>query len=113
MRSRRFWDEVPLKNEQEAINIGKWRPTDLPSPAPWKKVAFHATLLSTSQPKYSDAIYDNVATKADIQRLEARIDSDTQRLEGRIELIEHRLLMRLGSMIVAAAGILIAIHYIH
>lgn len=44
---------------------------------------------------------DNVATKADIQRLEARID-----------LMARRLLIRLGSMIAAATGIPIAIHYI-
>jgi hypothetical protein len=45
-----------------------------------------------------DAIHDNVATKTDLAQLAARID-----------LIEHRLLTRLGGMIIVATGILIAI----
>ena len=53
------------------------------------------------------------AIKADIQRLEATTKADIQRLEARIDLVEDRLVVRLGSMIAAATGILIAIHYIH
>jgi hypothetical protein len=44
-----------------------------------------------------DAIHDNVATKADVQAVGARID-----------LVEHRLLTRLGGLVVVAAGILFA-----
>jgi uracil-DNA glycosylase len=55
--------------------------------------------LRASKPRSS---VSKATTKAEIQRLEARID-----------LVENRLVVRLGSMIAAAAGILIAIHYIH
>jgi hypothetical protein len=44
-----------------------------------------------------DAIHDNVATKADIARVEARL-----------ELIEHRLMTRLGGLMVVLAGVLFA-----
>jgi hypothetical protein len=51
-----------------------------------------------------DAIHNNVATKADVAQLRAE-------LGARIDLVEHRLLTRLGGMIVVATGILIAIKY--
>jgi hypothetical protein len=51
-----------------------------------------------------DAIHDNVATKQDLAQLRTE-------LTARIDLIEHRLLTRLGGMIVVATGILIAIKY--
>jgi hypothetical protein len=44
---------------------------------------------------------DNVATKADIARIEAKLD-----------LVEHRLLTRLGTFAVALSGLLFAaLHY--
>lgn len=46
----------------------------------------------------------NVATKADITRLEGRIDV----VEGRIDLVEHRLLTRLGGLMIIVGGILFA-----
>jgi hypothetical protein len=71
-----------------------------------------------------DAIHDNVATKADLQSTEAALRNDlqsteaalraaTSALRSELALIEHRLLTRVGSMIVVATGILVAIHYIH
>jgi hypothetical protein len=51
-----------------------------------------------------DAIHNNVATKADLTQLRAE-------MTARIDLLEHRLLTRLGGMIVVATGILIAIKY--
>ena len=58
-----------------------------------------ATRLAT---EIYDAIHDNVATKADLAQLRTE-------LTARIDLVEHRLLTRLGGMIVVATGILIAI----
>ena len=69
-----------------------------------------------------DAIHDNVATKADLQQLEVGLRADLGQvsaamvqlrteLNARIDLIEHRLLTRLGGMIVVATGILVAIKY--
>ena len=61
-----------------------------------------------------DAIHDNVATKSDLHAAEAAIRSDLKAdiaaVRADLALVEHRLLTRLGSMIVAATGILIAIH---
>ena len=51
-----------------------------------------------------DAIRENVATKADIAEVNHRIDL----VERRIELVEHRLMTRLGSLIVVVAGLLFA-----
>jgi hypothetical protein len=47
-----------------------------------------------------DAIHDNVATKSDLREMELR-------LEAKID----RVVIRLGSMIVVATGVLIAIKY--
>jgi len=53
-----------------------------------------------------DAIHENVTTKTDLHTTEAALRAD-------LALVEHRLLTRVGSMIGAATGILIAVHYIH
>jgi hypothetical protein len=69
-----------------------------------------------------DAIHNNVATKTDLDHavaaLRAEMRETEQRLSARIDLVEHRLerqidrvVIRLGSMIVVATGILIAIKY--
>ena len=64
-----------------------------------------------------DAIHDNLATRADLQSVEAAIRSDLKveiaAVRADLALVEHRLLTRLGSMIVAATGILVPIHYLH
>jgi len=64
-----------------------------------------------------DAIHDNVATKSDLNAAEAGIRNDLKAdiaaVRAELVLVEHRFLTRLGSMIVAATGILVAIHYLH
>jgi len=78
-----------------------------------------------------DAIHENVATKSDLRGMETALRSEIAALgaEFRTEvaglrgeiaavradlaLVEHRLLTRVGSMVVVATGILVAIHYIH
>ncbi len=66
-----------------------------------------------------DAIQGNVASKSDVERLEAATKADFQRLETHVDaqtaalraemtLIEHRLLTRLGGLIVVVAGSLSA-----
>jgi len=48
-----------------------------------------------------DAIHDNVATKQDLQALEAKL-----------ELVKHQLITRLGGLVVVVAGLLFAaLHY--
>jgi uncharacterized protein Yka (UPF0111/DUF47 family) len=51
-----------------------------------------------------DAIRENVATKQDIAELSHRIDL----VERRIDLVEHRLLTRLGGLIVVGFTLLFA-----
>ena len=62
-----------------------------------------------------DAIHESVATKADV----AAVQMDVQRLEGRIDALrgemnlrfsefEHRIMTRLGGLIVVVAGLLFA-----
>lgn len=66
-----------------------------------------------------DAISDNVATKqdiaavrADIAALEAVTKQEITRLDARIDLVEHRLLTRLGGLIVVGLTLLFAaLHY--
>ena len=71
-----------------------------------------------------DAIHENVATKSDLQATETalrtELRSEAASLRGELAalradlvLVEHRLLTRLGSMVVVATGILVAIRYIH
>src|SRR5579875_988773 len=84
-----------------------------------------------------DAIRENVATKADLSELRTELKADIAELgnriallrtelkgdiaalgnridlvERRIDLVEHRLLTRLGSLVVVLAGLLFAaLHY--
>src|SRR5579875_3541867 len=66
-----------------------------------------------------DAIRENVATKADLSELRTELKADIAALgngidlvERRIDLVEHRLLTRLGSLVVVLAGLLFAaLHY--
>jgi hypothetical protein len=59
-----------------------------------------------------DAIHDNVATKADVAAVRADLRELEQRLSARIDLVEHRLITRLGGLVVVVAGLLLAmLHY--
>jgi hypothetical protein len=66
-----------------------------------------------------DAIRENVATKADLSELRtelkadvAAVRADLQRLEARVDLVEHRLFTRLGGLAVVLWGLLFAaLHY--
>jgi hypothetical protein len=60
-----------------------------------------------------DAIHENVATKTDLRAVETALRAEIAAVRVDLTLVEHRLLTRLGSMVVAATGILVAIHYIH
>jgi hypothetical protein len=50
----------------------------------------------------------SAATKADLDRVEASLKADIARLDGRIDLVEHRLMTRLGGLMVVLAGLLFA-----
>ena len=49
-----------------------------------------------------------LATKMDIERLEATTKADIQRLDDKMEILRRDLTIRLGSMIVVATGVLLA-----
>jgi hypothetical protein len=51
-----------------------------------------------------DAIHDNVATKQDLHELELRLQVRFEAMEGRID----RVVIRLGTLIVALCGLLLA-----
>jgi hypothetical protein len=85
-------DRLSLANALEAANIDR--------PA--------AERIAT---EIYDAIHNNVATKADVAAVRADLTQRCVELAARIDLVEHRLLTRLGGMIVVATGILIAIKY--
>ena len=62
-----------------------------------------------------DAIHENVATKADIDRLGTRIDqvesglkAEMRELELRLEVRIDRIVVRLGSVMVVLVGIILA-----
>lgn len=54
-----------------------------------------------------------VELAADIASVRADLKADVALVRADLSLVEHRLLTRLGGVIVAATGILVAIHYIH
>ncbi len=55
-----------------------------------------------------DAIHHNVATKTDLELLRTALKGDIRELKNELELVEHRLMMRLGSLVVVVAGLLFA-----
>ena len=57
--------------------------------------------------------HENVATKSDLRAVETALRAEIAAVRADLTLVEHRLLTRLGSMVVVATGILVAIHYIH
>jgi hypothetical protein len=55
-----------------------------------------------------DAIHDNVATKADLNRLEIGLKTELHELELRLEARVDRVVVRLGSLVVILAGVILA-----
>ena len=65
------------------------------------------------QRAFSEAIGANLATKVDIERLENKIEShrkdnksDIERLEQKMEIMEQRITIRLGSIMVVGIAVL-------
>lgn len=49
-----------------------------------------------------------VATKADPQLTEANLHTELAAMRADLTLVEHRLLVRLGGLVVAVAGLMLA-----
>jgi hypothetical protein len=59
-----------------------------------------------------DVIHDEVATKADVQSAKAELKADIAAVRANADLIEHRLLTRLGGLMIVVGGVLFAaLHY--
>jgi hypothetical protein len=62
-----------------------------------------------------DAIRENVATKADLSEMQARLDHRIDQLDHRIDLLDRRIDLvkyQLGAIITTVAGLLFAaLHY--
>lgn len=56
-----------------------------------------------------DAIHDNVATKADLVDVRHEIAEFGVSLRGEMARLEHRLLTRLGGLVVVVAGLLLTV----
>jgi hypothetical protein len=55
-----------------------------------------------------DPIHDNVATKADLQQTELRLQAGINAVRPGLALVEHRLLTRLGGLVVVVAVLIFA-----
>jgi hypothetical protein len=59
-----------------------------------------------------DAIHDNVATKQDLQRVEAALMADLRLVKAELDARIDRVVVRLGSLMVVLSGLLFAaLHY--
>ncbi len=56
-----------------------------------------------------EVVEDEMATKADIQNLESRIELRLQAMSSKIDQMEYKLTIRMGLMLVAAVGVLSAL----
>jgi hypothetical protein len=59
-------------------------------------------------PEIFDAIHDSVATKADVQRVDANIAAVRAEMNLRFAELEHRLTVRFASVMVVLTGIILA-----
>lgn len=55
-----------------------------------------------------DVIHENVATKADVQGAETRLNAQVAAVHADLTLVEHRLMTRLGALAVVLAGVIVA-----
>ncbi len=55
-----------------------------------------------------DVIHENVATKADVQGAEARLNAQIAAVRADLTLVEHRLMTRLGALAVVLSGLIVA-----
>jgi hypothetical protein len=66
------------------------------------EAGFEEAQAETLVDTMSEAIGGNVATRADLETLELR-------LGGRMETLELRLIIRIGGIVIASAGLVIAL----
>lgn len=57
---------------------------------------------------FSNAFNDNVATKADVERVEQRIEFEVRSLRSDMQAMEQRITLKLGGLMLAGLGLLFA-----
>ena len=57
---------------------------------------------------FSGAFNDNVATKADVERVEQRIEFEVRSLRSDMQAMEQRITLKLGGLMLAGLGLLFA-----
>ena len=75
--------------------------------------ALRSDLQASEAALRSDLQAGEAALRAEIGGLRAELRNEVAGLRAELALVEHRLLTRVGSTVVVATGILVAIHYIH
>lgn len=55
-----------------------------------------------------DFILDEVATKADVELVRADMRSLEERIDGKLDVLEQRMTVKLGGMLIAAVGLALA-----
>ena len=77
------------------------------------EAALRSDLQASEAALRSDLQAGEAALRAEIGGLRAELRNEVAGLRAELALVEHRLLTRVGSTVVVATGILVAIHYIH
>ncbi len=72
---------------------------------------FTAAQARAAAEAFADATGQELASKADILRLETKLDAGIARLETKLDtslqLLEQRMVIKLGALIVAATGVIL------
>ena len=53
--------------------------------------------------------YEHLATKADLARLEGRMEARFAQMEARFAQMENRLLLKFGGLVIATVGVAVAV----
>lgn len=57
---------------------------------------------------FSSAFGENVATKADVERVEQRVEFEVRSLRSDMQAMEQRITLKLGGLMLAGLGLLFA-----
>jgi hypothetical protein len=53
--------------------------------------------------------YEHLATKADLAKLEARMETRFAQVDARLAQMENRLLLKFGGLVIATVGVAVAV----
>ena len=73
-----------------------------------EEVGVERRVAETHAEVVRDFIMDEVATQGDIRRLETRIDVLEQGFDRKLDVLEQRMTVKLGGMLIAAVGLALA-----